>query len=276
MPTLYTWKSFLPVEYPLEKSDVCFLSIPFDSSNTGLSTSKLAPTMIKEVLKRKEWYDSELGVDASEKLKMCDLGDLEVVPGSYELTAERIRLTVSRIFEKNPDVLLVVLGGEHLITLPVVEALPKKFSIVQLDAHRDLEEEYLGNRFVHNTWAYHAKQLENVVDLVQIGVRVESKSEHENFKKLSVKESLDDVKGPVYLTLDMDFFDPSLVPDVNNPESNGYTFKDFVKVVENLRSKGFVGFDVVECTATTPLSSSAITAADAIIKFLNIYASTKI
>jgi agmatinase len=267
MPTLYTRKSFLWVEYPLEEADVCFLSIPFDSTTTGFSTSKLAPFCIKECLKNKEGYDIKTEINPFRKLKMCDLGELEIVPGNFKLTSERIRETVKKIFEVNSKILLIILGGEHLITLPIIESFKERFDLVQFDAHRDFRKDYLGSKYAHNTWAFHASKLKNCKKITQFGIRSYSEEE----KKIKINEDLSKVSEPLYITFDMDVFDPSIAPEVNNPEANGLFFEEVERIFRELCRKRIIGLDVVECCATSPLNITATTAADLILKFLCYY-----
>jgi len=267
MPTLYTRKSFLSVEYPLDRADVCFLSIPFDSTSTGFNTSKLGPFCIRECLKNKEGYDDDTKINPFESLKMHDLGELEVVPGSYELTAKRIRDTVRRIFQLNSRILLITLGGEHLITLPIIESFTKEFDLIQFDAHADLRQHYLQNKYVHNTWAFHAKKMKNCRRFIQVGVRVLSEYE----RKIHIDKDIRTVREPIYITFDLDVLDPSIAPEVGNPESNGLLFDDIVKVIKELCRKEIVGLDIVECCAKSPLDMTANIASELILKFLSYY-----
>ncbi len=199
----YTSNTFVGYNHPLKEADVVFLGIPFAST----STSKAAiygTLMIRESLKLTEDFIG--GINLFEKLKVCDLGDLEIVPGSFELTAQRIRQTIEDIKQENKDAFLVFAGGEHLITLPIVEALKPK-TIVHLDAHSDSRSEYLGNKYTHQTWAHHASKIARII---QIGMTTWNREESEKKNNIELYEAEEFIKSnlklekPVHLTIDID------------------------------------------------------------------------
>lgn len=202
---LYTSNTFVGYNYPLKEADSVFLGIPFASTSTS-KPAIYGPVMVRESLKLTE--DFVGGKNIFEKLKVCDIGDLEIVPGSYELTAERIRQTIADIKNENSHAFIIFVGGEHLITLPVTEALKPK-TIVHLDAHSDSRSEYLGNKYMHQTWAYHASKFAKII---QVGVTTWNREEAENAKKNSIEfyKSDDFIKNkiklepPVHLTIDID------------------------------------------------------------------------
>ena len=273
MEMLYTRHNPFGNSHDVEDSDICFLLVPFDSTNTGVSTSKWAPFIIKELLYLKEGYVPELDVNPFEKLKICDAGVLEVAPGSFEITKDRITSTINEILEKNEKIIPFIIGGEHLISLPVVESIStkKEFTIVQFDAHRDLRKDMFGVKYSHATWAYYAAKLKNVKGLLQIGIRSYSKEE----KTEKLTNNIEEVEGPIYLTIDMDVFDPSIAPEVNNPESGGIKFNDFKELTKKVAKNGIVGIDIVECTAKSFESITASLAADVIIWLLGLLAKNK-
>ena len=209
----YTSNTFVSYNHLLKEADVVFLGIPFASTSIG-KNSIYGPIMVRESLKLVE--DFVDGVNLFEKLKICDLGDLEVVPGSYELTAKRIKETIEDIKESNKAAFPIFIGGEHSITLPICEAL-KPRTIIQLDAHPDLRRDYLENKYTHQTWAYHASKFSKII---QIGVQSWSKDELEFIKANASVESftVDDflkrkikLEKPIHLTIDIDVFDPAYV-----------------------------------------------------------------
>jgi len=242
---IYTRNSFVNFNYKLEDADVCFIGIPFDSTSIE-SGSRNGPVAVREALKNIEGYDTETGIDIFEKLKICDIGDIEVVPGSYKLTAERIKETISEILERNPEIFIISVGGEHSITLPIVEII-KPDTILDFDAHADMRREYLGVEYSHATWAYHAMKRFN---LVQRGVRSFSREEYEIIKKLG-----DEIRGRTYLTIDIDVFDPSIAPETALPEPDGWNLEEFCKNLNDV--KNLISMDIVEIA---PKSFNSITA----------------
>jgi len=260
---IYLRKSFVD-SCPIKEADVCLLGIPFDSTSISHG-SRFGPAAIREALKDMEGYDSETGVNPFEKLKIADLGDIEIVPGSYKLTAERIVDTMEWIREQNPGAFVLSLGGEHLVSLPVIETL-KPETVIQFDAHADLREDFIGKKYSHADWAHYVAKDFN---LVQRGVR--SWSEEEEKVMEGVKGN--NVSGSTYLTVDMDVFDPSIAPDTGLPEPSGWNFDEFCKNLNLLKNKNLMGADIVEFSPKGFNSPTAFLAANVIKKILSILSS---
>jgi len=203
----YASNTFTSYNYPPKEADVIFLGIPFVSTSTS-KPAIYGPVMVRESLKMLEDYIPERKLNLFEKLKICDLGDIETVPGSYELTVKRIRQTIEDIRRENKNAFIIFIGGEHLITLPITESLKPK-TIIHLDAHSDSRSEYLGNKHMHQTWAHHAGKFAKII---QIGVTTWNREEKENLRKNNIEfyETEDfikkhiELKQPVHLTIDMD------------------------------------------------------------------------
>ncbi|RLJ09365.1 MAG: agmatinase [Candidatus Aenigmatarchaeota archaeon] len=266
---LYLRKTF-SYEYPLEKADVVLAGIPFDSTETGKSV-KYGPLFIREAIKNLPGYDPELKTNIFEKLKFCDSGDIEVVPGSWKLTKERINDTVKWIFNTNPKVLPVFLGGDHLITLGILESLKdffKNITIIHFDAHRDLLPEYMGERFSHITWAYHT--LKQGFQIFQTGCRSWYETEERVYKKYALKTAKN-IKGPVYITIDMDVFDPAYAPEVGTPEPNGMKPEEFFNFIKEIPLKNIIGMDLVECASDKINTKTSLLAANIFKKVLGLW-----
>lgn len=260
---LYLKRTF-DYEYPLGEADVVLIGIPWDFSQTGFPT-RYGPLFIREALRNLVGYDPETKTNVFEKYKFCDLGDIEVVPGNWKLTEERISDTIKSVFEKNPKVFPVFLGGDHLISLGVLNSLKNlhpKLTVVDFDAHRDLMKEFLGEKYSHFTWAYHA--LKNL-ELVQIGVRSFTKEEEEVSKKFRIKNDLKNVKNPVYLTIDLDVLKTN---DVGTPEPGGMIFEGITKILKQACRNELIGMDIVESAAMKINSESSLIAANLIKKAL--------
>jgi agmatinase len=168
----------------------------------------------------------------------------------------------------------ILLGGDHLITLPIVEELSARhpdLHLVHIDAHTDLREDYLGETLSHST------VMRKVVDrlgegrLFQIGIRSGTEDEFKlagKWKSIvpndprSLKALVKRLKNlPVYVTLDLDVIDPGLLPGVGTPEPGGLTFHAFLYILKELQSLRVVGFDVVELTPDyDPTGISSVTA----------------
>jgi agmatinase len=249
-----------PYEYSLKEADVCLAGIPFDSTEIGFST-RHGPLFVRETIKNVVGYDPKLRINAMAKLAFHDLGDVEIVPGNWELTSEAIGETVKEIFSENQKVVPVFLGGEHLITLGVLKALPfEKIHVLHFDAHADLKDDWMGEKNSHITWARRALELKGKnITISQHGVRSFGKDEHRCIQGL--KPGLK--KDPVYITVDMDVFDPAFAPEVGTPEPCGISPPEFFSLLEELcAGRRIIGMDIVECAATSVNSRTATLAAN--------------
>ena len=267
---IHTKKTF-PYEYALEESDVALVGIPFDSTETGFGV-KFGPLFIREAIKLLPGYDAETRSNVFEEINFCDIGDVEVVPGSWTLTRKAIEDTVVRMLAKKPDVLPVFLGGEHLVTLAVVEslagALGESITVVHFDAHRDLMREWMGKRFSHATWAYYAAKNPRI-EIVQIGCRAWEKPEEDAFRRLGIRDNLRGLKGPVYVSVDMDVFDPAYAPEVGTPEPLGLSPEEFFRTLRKVCKNRVVGLDIVECASQRVNTQTAMLGANVFKKALS-------
>jgi arginase family enzyme len=151
------------------------------------------------------------------KIPVADIGDLEVVPGSFELTAQRIKDTLEEIaLEKAPLPFLLAVGGNHSITLPICESL-KPRTIVVLDAHADCRADYLGNPHMHQTWAWHASKFAKIINIGLNAFSLEEELEIKSNPSIictTPEEFLEAdraLEKPVHLSIDVDAFDPAYV-----------------------------------------------------------------
>jgi agmatinase len=155
----------------------------------------------------------------------------------------------------------IILGGDHLVTLPVIEEILKihrRLHVLQIDAHADLRDDYLGESLCHSTVMRRVTERLGEDRLFQIGIRSGTEEEFKLATKMGSIVSLD--RGslnsmikrlrnqPVYVTLDLDVIDPSLVPGVGTPEPGGFTFQEFIFLLKKLQTLPVIGFDIVELT----------------------------
>jgi agmatinase len=263
---LYLRKTFC-YEHPPEEARACLAGVPWDSTETGMPV-RFGPLFIREAIRELPGFDHGTKRNPFRSVKLTDLGDVEAVPGSWELTRQAITDTVKSILEANPEALPVFLGGEHLITLPVVEHLAgfhKALTVVQLDAHRDLMPDWMGNPYSHITWAYHALKNRRI-RLVQLGARSWSREEEPLISR--VKEGLDGVEGPTYLTLDLDVLDPSHAPEVGTPEPGGMHPDELFSIIRRVSATNLAGMDIVECASQRVGTQAANLAARAFREML--------
>jgi agmatinase len=251
---LYTSLTFVPFNYDMGEADIVFVGIPFCASVS--KPAIYGPTIVRESLKLKD--DSVTGKRIFDKLKLCDLGDIEIVPGSYKLSAERIHDTIKSIRESNPGAFILVIGGDHTITLPVCEELKPK-TITQLDAHADLRKDYLGNKYMQQTWAFHASQF---TKLVQYGCEYTQEDHKEKAVKLE-DVKIENLPKPIHLTLDIDIFKDA---ETGLPEGK-LTEKEVFPVIDEV-APHISSMDIVELAADKLPSRTGFLAAECIKRVL--------
>ncbi len=252
---LYATNTFVSYNYPLEEANVIFIGVPFSSTNISTS-SMYGPLMVREALKLVETETNKGNV--FEKLKICDAGDVEIVPGSYELTAQRIRETVQEMRKINPSAFLVVVGGEHLITLPLVETLKPK-TIVQIDAHADTDPEYMGAVYSHATWAFHAAKRAHIY---QYGMRNTKMPTNVSLLDISM---LPTIEQPLHMTIDIDAFAASHIGETGFYEGR-LSPENVFDIIDKADVKSL---DIVEIADRTLPSKSGFLAARLIVKALS-------
>ncbi len=251
---------FLSADFTYDECEICIVGLPYDGTSSYRPGSRFGPNAIRKASWEMETYSPNLHRDLSD-LKICDLGDLEIPFGNKERAFAKIREVIGKIIDdgKYP----VLLGGEHLITLPIIEEFQKRLrdlTVVQLDAHTDLRNEYLGETLSHSTIMRRVLEVIGGGKLYQFGIRSGSKEEfgfantigslyefsEDGF--LRAMRSIDN--SPLYISLDLDVLDPSIIPGTGNPEPGGVDYNEMVCAFKILGKARVIGFDVVELSPT--------------------------
>ncbi len=237
---------------------VVLVGAGWDGTASYRPGSRFAPIALRsETVLAQENYSPYFERDLSE-LPVHDLGDVDIPFGNKEEALRRIQATATELVAQGK--VPVFIGGEHLITLPAVRPLLQRYPdlvVVQLDAHLDLMDELFGERFSHGT------VMRRIFDLMQadgriyqVGIRSGSREEYQFAREhtrlfpfhtrdfLRVVHRLKDV--PVYLTVDIDVFDPAVIPGTGTPEAGGIFFPEFIEFLDAIRSLSIVGADLVE------------------------------
>lgn len=243
------------------RSMVKIFSIPYEATTSYRGGTKQGPEAIICASQNLELWDEELGMQPC-KVGISTFPPLKCSAAGPEIAVGQIYEYTKDILSKYPDRFYIFLGGEHTITSGIVKAFLEAFpslSVLQLDAHADLRETYEGTGYNH---ACVMRRLAEKVSFLQLGTRSLSREEAKyidqrnltlqsahrvitcNKWKQLIQEKLSD---SVYLTIDVDVLDPSIMPSVGTPEPGGL---DWYKTLEILRyligHKKVVGVDVVE------------------------------
>ncbi len=251
----------LPEEYMNYKdSKIAILPVPFDKTSSWLKGSNKGPRAIIEASMNMELYDLETDYEVYKKGIFTSE---EILSNSSE---EMIECVYNRVTDFIKDGKFVItLGGEHTIALPSIKAHYENYddiSILHLDAHSDMRDSYLGNKYSHACVMARAKEITE--NIISIGIRSMDSSELDNIKKDNVffaadiynskewiEKAVDKLNKNVYISLDLDVFDPSVVPSTGTPEPGGLEWYTTIKFIKEVcRNRNLIGFDVVELCPT--------------------------
>lgn len=254
-------------------SDIVMLGMPFDGTVSYRSGSRFAPEQIRLASWGLEEYSPRFDKHL-EDVNFHDAGDLEFPLGNTYKSLDLIEENVEQIYKDGKRVFGI--GGEHLVTLPEIKAVAKfhkDLAIVHFDAHTDLREEYLGEEMSHSAVIRHASKIVGPESLKQIGIRSGMKEEWEFMKKhntlIHKYSELDELKGKkIFVTVDLDCLDPSVMPGTGTPESGGMQFNELMGWFEYLKNFDIVGADVVELAPDYDASGVSTAVATKVIREL--------
>ena len=270
------------------------IGVPFDSTCSYHHGSRYGPTIIREASFGFEQYNSTF-----EKIldgEFYDCGDLNVVHGNCSKTCDALKDSVKELI--GAEIKPIIIGGEHSVSIGSVKALAdfedsadlSNITIIHLDAHRDIIDEYIGEKDSHATIMRRVHDL-NPKELIQIGIRSFSIEEKEfvesqdNIVSFLAKDLFDDfeillnklssIEGKAYISIDMDVIDPAFAPSVGNPTPNGLHPVDIENIFDALANNenvDIIGFDLVEVASDKLGDITAVLAAKIVYDFLTLFA----
>ena len=232
-------------------ADIVMIGLPFDGTCSYRPGSRFAP----ERLRLASWgledyspvYDRHL-----EDVKFYDAGELEFPLGNTQKSLDVIEENARQIYSDNKKYLGI--GGEHLVTLPAVKACKEKYdnlAVIHFDAHTDLREDYLGEKLSHASVMRRIGEIIGFENIKQIGIRSGLKEEFELMKKYNTlvrgSKDLDKIRNKkIFLSIDVDVLDPSVMPVTGTPEPDGLLYRELAEWIKYLQDFDIVGADVVE------------------------------
>jgi agmatinase len=262
---------FLDANAQYPAASLVLLGCPFDGTASYQPGSRFAPNAIREASQAIESYSPDQDKELS-SIALCDLGDLELPFGNTPVILDLINQAIDQVL--NDRKVPITLGGEHLITLPVITAFKKYYPdlmVVHIDAHADLRDDYLGERLSHSTVMRRVLEMVGEPNLIQLGIRSGTQEEFLLARRIGCQYKVidqDNLRGdlsdqndprgtladmarkvqgkPVYISLDLDVLDPSVLPGTGTPEPGGLTFAQLIQVLYTLREVNVVGMDIVE------------------------------
>ena len=270
----------IPEQYAkIETSKVVLITVPYDGTSTWQKGADKGPEAFLNASENMELYDIE--TDSEVYKNGIFLADAVTENSSPEKMVEAVHAAAKSFIIKNKFVTLF--GGEHSISIGSIRAFNECFdslTVVQIDAHADLRKEYDGSKCNHACAVYEASQNTN---LIQVGIRSMDKAEktvmdtdkvffahelaHDDYW---MENAIDLMTNNVFLTIDLDAFDPSIMPSTGTPEPGGILWYETLEFLKKIfKEKNVVGFDIVELCPNEKEKSSDFLAAKLYYKMLS-------
>ncbi|MCE4957442.1 agmatinase [Macrococcoides caseolyticum] len=247
---------YMSCEASFEEATTVIYGAPFDGTVSNRPGTRFASDAIRSESYGLETYSPYLNKDL-EDVNIIDTGDVDITIGNKVKVLEELEDTARTILNANK--LPFMIGGEHLVTLGSFRAVHEKYPdvvLVQLDAHTDLRDDYLGEPLSHATVVRRIHDITGDNRIYQYGIRSGTKEEfdwsdtHTTLEKFSI-DTLKDLPGligdtPVYVTIDLDCLDPSIFPGTGTPEPGGLTYKELEPAFKIFEQLNVVAADIVE------------------------------
>ncbi len=267
------------VVYNYSESGIIILPVPYDETSTWMRGADKGPEAILNASVNLEFYD----IETTSEVHLFGINTVEPViekatPGKLVTAVKERTLSILKD-NKFP----VIIGGNHSVSIGAIKAFSEYYddlSVLQLDAHADLRQEYEGSEFNHACAMARAREYSQIV---QVGIRSISAGElpfvdsermfyaHElYYDKALYLKAIDKLTSNVYITIDLDVFNPSIMPSTGTPEPGGPQYYELIHFLRDvIKKKNVVGFDVVELCPSEVNKSPDFIAAKIIYQLLS-------
>ncbi|MGF7058946.1 agmatinase [Brassicibacter mesophilus] len=248
--------TFVGFDSEYDDAKMVVFGAPFDGTTSFRPGTRFAPSVMRNESYGLEMYSPYHDQDLKDT-KICDVGDLIFPIGNTAKTMDVIKEFTKSVVEDGK--IPVMIGGEHLVTYPAVEAVYEKYNdlhVIHFDAHTDLRETFFEERLSHATVLKRIWDFVGDGKIYQFGIRSGDREEfewakvHTHLTKFTcdgLDEAIEAIGDkPVYVTIDIDVLDPSVMPGTGTPEPGGITFKEIIDVLLKLKKLNIVGADLVE------------------------------
>ena len=236
--------------------------VPFDSTHSYKPGTRFGPDAIRDAFNNIEIFHPQFQLDL-ESTNIEDLGNIKQTVVAEKML-EMVQKITAELLQRNKQ--LIILGGEHLITLGTYMSFPKETGYLVFDAHYDLRNEYADTKLSHASYLRRIVEKRGAENIVHIGARAFVKEEltflTENKIKTISDKDIREGNGPrlikdaistfdkIYTSFDLDVLDPAFAPGVGNPESVGITSRELFDMIHSLGDKQVIGVDIVELNPT--------------------------
>ena len=269
------------------KADVAVMGAPFDFGSQFRSGARMGPRGIREASTLFSFghggaYDHEDDITylPSDSTKIVDIGDADIIHTDTIKSHENIKFGVKKIIEAKA--IPVILGGDHSINIPCIDAFENQESIhvIQIDAHLDFVDETHGVRYGHGNPMRRASEKSYVSGMTQIGIRNVSSTAKEGYidarakgskifsvrhlREMGIDKILEQIPkdNRYYITIDIDAFDPSIASGTGTPSHGGFYYYEILELLDGIIKQGkVVGLDLVEVAPDYDLTNSTATLA---------------
>jgi len=247
--------------------------VPFDSTHSYKSGTRFGPDAIRDAFNNIEIFHPQFQLDL-ESTNIEDLGNTKHTVVAEEML-EMVQKITAELLQRNKQ--LIILGGEHLITLGTYMSFPKDTGYLVFDAHYDLRNEYADIKLSHASYLRRIVEKRGAENIVHIGARAFVKEELTFLTENKIKTISDkDIRegngsrlikdaistfDKIYTSFDLDVLDPAFAPGVGNPESVGITSRELFDMIHSLGDKQIIGVDIVELNPTYDNGATASIAA---------------
>ena len=236
--------------------------VPFDSTHSYKPGTRFGPDAIRDAFNNIEIFHPQFQLDL-ESINIDDLGNTKHTVVAEKML-EMVQKITTELLQRNKQ--LIILGGEHLITLGTYMSFPKETGYLVFDAHYDLRNEFADTKLSHASYLRRIVEKRGAENIVHIGARAFVKEElaflTENKIKTISDKDIREGNGPqlikdaistfdkIYTSFDLDVLDPAFAPGVGNPESVGITSRELFDMIHSLGDKQVIGVDIVELNPT--------------------------
>jgi agmatinase len=276
----YSGNVFIKSHQVYEESQVVIYGMPMDWTVSYRPGSRFGPARIREVSVGIEEYSPYLDKDLAD-MNYFDAGDIPLPFGNPEKSLNLIEEFVDQVLEDNKFPL--GMGGEHLVTWPVIKAMYKKYpdlAVIHMDAHTDLRDEFEGEELSHSTPIKKTALLIGPENVFSFGIRSGMKEEFEWAKEVGMHISKFDVHKPlidilpklagrpVYVTIDIDVLDPAHAPGTGTVDAGGITSRELLASIHEIANSDVrvVGADLVEVAPIYDHSEQTVNTASKLIR----------
>ena len=297
MKTVDITKNFLGIEdrySSYQSSKVVILPVPYEHTVSYGGGTKNGPSAILDASHYVEFYDEETGREVHKELGIATLPPMKFARKKDESVLEDIYQASKKLLHDKKFV--VSLGGEHTISQASIAAYAERYkdlSVLQIDAHSDLRNEYLDSKYSHACVMARVCEFVDPKKIVQVGIRAQCIEEAEFIRRTGIHTmyahqirtgkfsklvkgwddyAIEHLTNDVYVTFDVDGFDPSIMPSTGTPEPDGLLWHETMKLLRKLgKRKHVVGCDVVEFAPSKTLHHPDLTAAKLVSKMINYF-----